>query len=153
MEVEIEGVAGKEALRGHLSMPGGEEPGRLGVVDAGGVCREVALLRDDIESAEEPEALVGDERHHVTLALERPELQRERGPQGMPGGDHPRARPRRGPRQAVHAQTDQVGHEQKQPSAPRGEAAPRLQDKLADVGDRLDRRPEVRGPLLVETPG
>src|SRR5439155_7049306 len=34
--------------------------------------------------------------------------------------------------------------------APRGEAAPLRQGKLARVGDRLDRRPEVCGPLLVE---
>jgi len=113
VEVEIERRPGEELLRCRLAVPGREELGRLGVVDAGGVLCEVALLRDHVEPAEEPQAFVGDQGHDVALALDRPELERERGPQGMPGGNHPRARQARRLGQGLDLEADQIGDEEK----------------------------------------
>src|SRR5271165_6993391 len=79
VEVEIERLAGKELLSGELCVPAGEQARDLLRGDARGIFRQEALLRHDIEAAEQGEPLVGDQRHDVALAFDRPQLERQRG--------------------------------------------------------------------------
>jgi len=79
MEIEIERVSGEQPIFGDRAVPGREQAGGAGVVQARGILREVALLRNRVEPAKERQARVGHQRHHVALALNRPELQHERG--------------------------------------------------------------------------
>src|SRR5271169_4416345 len=55
VEVEIERLAGKELLSGELRVPAGEEARDLLRGDARGIFRQEALLRHDIEAAEQSE--------------------------------------------------------------------------------------------------
>ena len=88
VEVEIEGLTGEE-VSGEPRVPDSEQTRDLLRGDARGIFRQEALLRHGIEAAEQGEPLVGDERHDVALAFDRPQLERQRGAQRMPGGDHP----------------------------------------------------------------
>ena len=80
--------------------------------DARGIFRQEALLGHGIEPAEQREPLVGDERHDVALAFDRPQLERQRGPQRMRGRDHARARVAGLPDEGVEAEAGQQGEEE-----------------------------------------
>jgi len=88
VEVEVERLAGEEILSGELPVPAGEQARDLLRRDARGIFRQEALLGHGVEPAEQGESLVGDERHNVALAFDRPQLERQRGAQRMCGRDH-----------------------------------------------------------------
>ena len=63
VEVEVERLGGEQRLLAeHARMPSAEQG--AGVLGGGprGVLAEITLLRDTVESAEQPQPLVGDER-------------------------------------------------------------------------------------------
>jgi hypothetical protein len=133
-------------------VPAGEQAGDLARGDARGQLGEEALLGHGIEAAEQSEALIGDECHDMAVALDRPELEGERGPQGMLGRDHARARQggMAGERGGVEA--DEIGDKQEEAPESGGEA-PRGEGELASIGGDLDGGSDACGPLLVEAPG
>ena len=49
VEIEVEGVTGKEVLAAELLVVGGKERERLRMVDARGILREIALLREGVQ--------------------------------------------------------------------------------------------------------
>src|SRR5437868_5370531 len=59
MEIQIEGFSIKQMVRTHLLMPGGQHLGRLGMANARGVFRQVALLWKRIQSRKQCQAFVG----------------------------------------------------------------------------------------------
>src|SRR6266852_1540541 len=85
VEVEIERLAGEQVFSGELRVPHGEQPRHLLRGDARGVFRQEALLGHSVEPAEQCQPLVGDQRHHVALAFNRPELEGQRGAESMRG--------------------------------------------------------------------
>ena len=92
VEVEVERTGGEQRLLAeHRAVPGAEQGAGVFGRDARGVLAEIALLRDAVQRAEQPQPLVGDERHHVALALDGPELEREAGTQRVGAGNHLRA--------------------------------------------------------------
>ena len=117
--------------------------------DARGIFRQEALLGHGIEPAEQREPLVGDERHDVALAFDRPQLERQRGPQRMRGRDHARAGQLGSLRQCVAVEPHQIGDEQEQPARSCGELA-RAEHEVADIGDGLCIGTDPDGTLLVE---
>jgi hypothetical protein len=150
VEVEIERLAGKELLSGELRVPAGEEARDLLRGDARGIFRQEALLRHDIEAAEQGEPLVGDQRHDVALAFDRPQLERQRGAQRVCGRDHARARQLGAVCERVIAvETHQIGNEQEQPSHPGGELT-HCEGEVLDIGDGFGIGTDARGPLLIE---
>ena len=98
-----------------------------------------------------PSPVVGNQRHDVALALDRPELERQCGAQCVAGRDHARAREFGAVCQGVAVETDQICDEQEESSDPRGKF-PRSKGKAADIGDRFGRWAEAGGPFLVEAP-
>ena len=92
VEIEVERVTGKEVRATELLVVGGKESEGLRMGDARGILREEALLREGVQPRKQGQSLVGDECHHVALALDRPQLQRKRCPQGMGRRNHLRAR-------------------------------------------------------------
>jgi hypothetical protein len=78
MEIEIEGSARKKFVLRNRAVPGREQARRLGVIEARRILRKIALLRDRVQSAEQRQARIGDERHHVALPFDRPQLERQR---------------------------------------------------------------------------
>ena len=115
MEVEVERLGGEQRLLcEHARMPSAEQS--AGVLGGGarGVLAEITLLRDAVEPAEQPQPLVGDERHHVALALDGPQLERETGAKRMSAGNHLRAGEPSGVSHLLQSQAHQVGQEQEQ---------------------------------------
>ncbi len=140
----------KKISSGELRVPAGEQAGDLLRGDARGIFRQEALLRHGIEAAEQGEPLVGDERHDVALAFDRPQLERQRGAQRVCGWDHVRARQLGAACEGVVAvEAHQIGNEQEQPSPPGGEL-PLGEDEVLDVGDRLHVGADAEGAFLVE---
>ena len=133
-------------------MPGRKQPHRLRVIDPAGVLREEALLREDVQAGKQPESVVGHQGHHMALPFDRPELQGQRSPHGMTGGNHLRARQPGVLCYSVDVEPDQIRQEQKESAAGRREPA-RRQRKVPDVGHRLDRRPRTIRALFVQAPG
>jgi hypothetical protein len=88
----------------------------------------------------------------MAVALDRPQLQGQAGPQGVRGRDHLRARQVRRPDQSIQLEAHQIRDEQKQPAATSRERA-RSQRQLPDVGHRLDRGPGTIRALLIQTSG
>ncbi len=149
VEVEIERLAGEQVFSGELRVPHGEQPRHLLRGDARGVFRQEALLGHSVEPAEQCQPLVGDQRHHVALAFNRPELEGQRGAERMRGRDHARAGQLGALRQSIAVEAHQIGDEQEQPSHRCGELA-RVEDKVADIGDGLGVGTDADGALLVE---
>jgi hypothetical protein len=79
VEVEVERLTSHEVLSGQLVVPKSEQARDLRRNDARGVFRQEAFLGHGIEPAEQGQSLVGDQRHDVALALDRPQLERQRG--------------------------------------------------------------------------
>ena len=153
VEVEVERLGGEQRLvPEHARVPSAEQG--AGVLGGGarGVLAEIALLRDTVESAEQPQPLVGDERQDVALALDGPQLERETGAKRVGAGNHLRAGQPGGVSHLLQSQAHQVGHEQEQSPAARGEA-PRGEIERARVGRRLHGGTWQFGALLVEPPG
>ena len=88
----------------------------------------------------------------MALAFDGPQLERQRGPQGMGGGNHPGAGQFGGVREAVEIEAHPVGNEQEQPSHAGRELAGGGRE-TAHIGDRLGGRSDEGGPFLVKTPG
>jgi len=107
------------------------------------------ILGHGVEPAEQREPLVGDQRHDVALAFDRPQLERQRSPQRMVGRDHARAGKFGGLRQCVALKPHQIGDEQEQSAHPCGELA-WAEHEVADVGDSLRIGTDADGTLLVE---
>ena len=95
-------------------MPGAQELTGLGVMDAGGILRQVTLLGERIQSGKQGQAFVGNQRHHVTMALNRPQLQRQASPQSVLWGDHLGSRQMSGLDQCAQFQTHQMGNKQEE---------------------------------------
>ena len=92
VEVEIERLAGEERLAGRLARA--SRPSRRETFC--GVMREEYSDRKlffgmTLRPQNKREPLVGDQRHDVALAFDRPQLERQRGAQRMCGRDHARA--------------------------------------------------------------
>ena len=85
----------------------------------------------------------------MALAFDRPELQGQRGPRGMPGGDHLRARQPRVLDRAVELEPDQIRHEQEEAAAGRRKPT-RREREAPDVGDRLHGGPRPHRALVVQ---
>src|SRR5712664_3136339 len=147
VEVEIERLAGEQVFSGELRVPHGEQPRHLLRGDARGVFRQEALLGHSVEPAEQCQPLVGDQRHHVALAFNRPELEGQRGAERMRGRDHARAGQLGALRQSIAVEAHQIGDEQEQPSHRCGELT-RVEDKVADIGDGLGVGTDADGALL-----
>ena len=75
MEIQVKGVAGQEAVPLELLMPEGKEPQCCLALDRTGVLREVALLGRYIQPGKQCQALIGYQRHDMTLSLNGPELE------------------------------------------------------------------------------
>jgi hypothetical protein len=133
-------------------MPGGQQPHRFRVIDATRVLGEEALLRKDVEAGKQAKPVVGQQGHHVALAFDRPELQGQRCPHGMPGGDHLRARQPGVLDRAVEMEPDQVRHKQKEAAAG-GRKPARREREAPDVGDRLHGGPRPHRALVVQASG
>src|SRR5262249_58201569 len=94
--------------------------------------------------------IVGDECHDVALALDRPELERERCEQSLQGRDPLRARQLGALDQRPGIEANEIGNEQEQaPNAGRKLAWGKR--KLAHVGDSLDGWADACGPLVIAT--
>ena len=153
VEVEVERTGGEQRLvAAHRAVPGAEQGAGVFRRDARGVLAEIALLRDAVESAEQPQPLVGHQRHHVALALDGPELEREAGTQRVGAGDHLRAGQPGGVGHRLEPQAHQVGHEQEQSPAA-GDEASRGEGEGARVGHRFHGGAWQLGALLVEASG
>src|SRR5215471_236980 len=85
VEVEVEGFSRQDRVAGERAVPGTEQGCNFLRSNARGILRQEALLRNDVEATEQAEAIIGNERHDVALALDRPELEREGGQQGLQG--------------------------------------------------------------------
>ena len=72
VEVEVEGLAGQKGLSGQLTVPQSEHAGDLLRGDTRGIFRQEALLGHRVEPAEQRQPFIGDERHDVALAFDRP---------------------------------------------------------------------------------
>ena len=125
VKIEIEGLPRKDRLAADVGMPGGQQSHRLRVIDATGVLRQKALLRHDVEAGKQAKPVVGHQGHHVALAFDRPELQGQRRPHGMTGGDHLRARQPGVLDHAVEIEPDQVRHKQEEAATGGGKSARR----------------------------
>ena len=153
VEVEAERTGGEQRLVAeHRAVPGAEQGAGVFGGDARGVLAEIALLRDAVECAEQPQPLIGDERHHVALALDGPELEREAGAQRVGAGTHLRAGQPGGVGHLLQPQAHQVGQEQEQSPAARCEP-PRGEAEGARVGHRLHGGAWQLGALLIKAPG
>ena len=139
MEIEVEGSPREQLGLGGARLPGGKHCFRHGVLHPGGVLGEIALLGGDIESGEQRQSLVGDQRHDMALALDGPQLERQAGAQRVRRRNHLGARQPRGAGQRIEVKTSQQGQEQEQPAKARVEFAWR-QRELPHVGHRLDGR-------------
>ncbi len=153
VEIEIEGRAGEEFVMRNRAVPGRQQTGGLGMIEARGILREVALLGDRVEPAEQRQARVGDQRHHMALPFDRPQLERQRRAQCVLGRDHRRSGQPGRAGQMLDPQAYQIGHEQEQPAAAGGELRSRYQREGPQVGHRLHRGCQSRRPLFVEAPG
>src|SRR5262249_21826642 len=87
----------------------------------------------------------------MALALDRPQLERQRGPQRMGGRHHTRSRKLGGLTPCVAAKPHQIGDEQEQPACPGGEF-PRGEHELGNVGNGFHGGTDARGTLRVEAP-
>ena len=143
---------GKSLLALDLLVPGGQQAGRLAVLDARGILREIAFLGEGVQAGKQRQALVGDQGHDMALAFDGPELERQAGAQGMAGRDHLGTGQGGRASQFIGPQADQVGDEQEQP-ATGGDKLARGQRELAHVGHRFDRGGWGMGPFLVQAPG
>src|SRR6266508_195533 len=112
VEIEVEGIAGKEVLPFHELMPGGEQTGILGGVDTRGILGKKALLWNGVESCEQGQAFVGHQGHDMAAAFDAPELECKASAQGVLGGDHPGTRQASSAGQLVQLQANQVRHEE-----------------------------------------
>src|SRR5215217_1138560 len=137
VEVEIKGGAGEELFTSDLSVPSGQELVGLGRVDTMGVLCEVALLGYGVESAEQCQSLIGDERHDVALAFQRPEFECQAGAQGMGGRDHLRAWQCGGLSELLNAEPQEIRQEEEEPAAAGGKAS-WSQREVGEVGDGFD---------------
>src|SRR5436190_926539 len=150
VEVEVERPAGEERLSAELRVPAGEQAGDLLWGDPRGIFRQEALLRHGVEAAKQGKPLIGDERHDVALAFDRPQFERQRGAQRMCGRDHARTRQPGSSRQyVVAAETHQIGNEEEQPSHPGGELT-LGESEFANIGHGFGGGADEDGPLLVE---
>src|SRR5215831_5146876 len=91
MEIEVDGLAFEDRLPGQLGVPTGKQVRDFLRGDPRRIFRQEAPLWHGVEAAEQPEPLVGDQRHNVALALDGPQFQRERGAQRVLARDHARA--------------------------------------------------------------
>ena len=110
---------------------------------------EEASLGDGVEAAEQGEAWIGDERHDVALALDRPELEGECGTQGMAGRDHARSGQRGMLGERLDIEADEIGNEQEEAADLSGEVT-RGEREGAHIGDGFGGRADGGGPLFVE---
>ena len=86
MKVQVEGLPLEDPFARHLRMPGRKEPHRLPVIDLARVLRQEALLRHDVQAAEQAETPIGEKSHDVALAFDRPKLERQLGTKGVAPG-------------------------------------------------------------------
>src|SRR5258707_3926235 len=107
-----------------------------------------ALLRHGVEAAEEAESGVCDESHDMALALDRPQLEREGGAQGLLCGDHLGTRQLGGVGEGVDSKADHVGDEQEETAEAGGELA-WLQGEAAAISDGFDSGSDTVWPLVV----
>ena len=118
VEVEVEGAPGKSVVAGdRAACQAASSREVMRVIDPRGIFRQVALLGDGIEAGEQGQALVGDQRHDVALALDRPELEGQAARSAWPAGIILRAGQPRGLGQRVEVEPHQIRHEQEQPAA------------------------------------
>ncbi|PYT26581.1 MAG: hypothetical protein DMG57_21120 [Acidobacteria bacterium] len=129
-------------------MPGAQQLTGLGVGNAGGILRQVTLLGKRIQSGKQRQSFVCNQRHHVTVTLDRPQIQRQASPQSVIRRDHLRSRQMRGLDQGIQLQPHPIGNKQEEPPTARGERA-WSQRKLADIGNRFDGGTGALGALLV----
>jgi hypothetical protein len=124
----------KDSFRRRGAVPGAEQGCDFLRGNARGILRQEALLRDDIEAREQAEAIVGNERHDVALALDRPELKGEGGQQGLQSRDHTGARQLGAFGQCLRIETNEVGDGHEQAANARPKLA-RGKRKFARIGD------------------
>src|SRR6516165_8038769 len=79
VKVEIEGLTREDRLSSEQSMPAGEQMLDFPRGDPGGIFGQKALFGHGVETAEQRQPLVSDQRHDVALALDRPQLESQRG--------------------------------------------------------------------------
>src|SRR5262249_24610422 len=129
----------------------GEQLRHLLRCDARTVFGEEAPLGHGVEATEQSKSLIGDQRHDVAFALNRPQLERQGGAQRMVRGDHAGAWQLGIHGQRLTIETDQVGNEQEQAANPGDELSWR-ERKLANIGDGLLGGPDRGEPLFVYPP-
>src|SRR5262245_10228248 len=117
--------------------------------DPRGVFGEETPLGHGVEAAEQPQSFVGDQRHDVALALNRPKLQRECGAQRMLGRNQARARQAGVHRQRLGIEANQIGDEQEQAADP-GREFPGGWSKSTNVSDGFRGGPNRFEALLIE---
>jgi len=97
---------------------------------------KVALLGGYIQPGKQCQALIGYQRHDMTLALNRPEFEGKTGAQGVSGRNHPRSGQMSGSGQMIQVQLNQIRNKEKETSKAGGEPAGR-QREGANVSNRF----------------
>src|SRR5215467_2161608 len=149
VEIEIEGLALKNAFAAELSVPGAKQLCDLLRRDARGVLGQETLLRDSIEPAEEAKPFIGDQCHDVAFALDRPQLEGECGKQPLERRDHLRARQLGTLGERLGIQAHEIGDEQEQTADAGGELTWGKRED-AHVSNRLNGWADAGGTLLIE---
>ena len=152
MEVEVEGRGVDQVLGAQPRDPRPQQPHDRLPAEAGGVLRHEGGLGHGVEAHGQRDALVEEQIHHVAAARLAEQLEDQRRPHRIRGGDHRRARELAARHHGVEVEPGQQGQEQEQAPDARGEHAGR-QRELPDIGDRLGQRPRAPGALLVGPAG
>ena len=149
VEVQVEGRAGQEGFPGQVGVPAGQQAGDFLRGDARGIFRNKALFRHGVEATEQTEALIGDQGHDVAIALDGPELERQRSPQRVAGGDRAGAGQLGALGQCIAIQPDQVGDEEEEP-AESGGKLPRAERETTHIGHGLGARADAARAFLIQ---
>ena len=101
------------------------------------------------QAAKQRQAWIGHQGHGMALALDGPQLERQRAAQRVRRGDHPGAGQLGARGELLELQAHQIGQEQEQATTARGEPRAGLQRELAYVGHGLGDGPQMIKPLLI----
>ena len=72
MKIQVEGLCGEQVHAMDVLVPGSQKAGGLAVIDARGIFREIAFLGKGIQAGKQCQSLIGQQGHHMALALDRP---------------------------------------------------------------------------------
>ena len=121
------------------------------MVDTRAIGCQIGPLGNDVQSRKERNPFVKDQIHDVTLAFLADELERQKGTQGLLGGDHTGPWEINPPEHFVEVNLLHQRNEEEQ-AANSSSEGPRRKVQLADIGDGSSLGFDRSGPLVVATP-